>query len=219
MWIVAPVLSEVSLIFCKQTNNMEPVQSQASTPPAPTSSAGLFGTRIPASAAFIVAILLFFLPFAELRCNGSAVANNTGLGIAMGNEWKETISKNIFGGGFNSDSENNSSTDNQKRKEDPNKFAIAALGLGLIGLLVALFAPKGGGIANAIIAVLAAASLVAMLFDLKSKATSDNSIKSSELGINAGVSVSVDGTAAFYFTVILFLLAAFFSWQRGKIKT
>ena len=137
----------------------------------------------------------------------------------MGNEWKETISKNIFGGGFNSDSENNTSTDNQKRKEDPNKFAIAALGLGLIGLLVALFAPKGGGIANAIIAVLAAASLVAMLFDLKSKATSDNSIKSSELGINAGVSVSVDGTAAFYFTVILFLLAAFFSWQRGKIKT
>lgn len=70
-----------------------------------------------------------------------------------------------------------------------------------------------------VIGILAAASLIAMLFDLKSKIKSENSIKSSDLGLNAGVSVTVDGTTAFYFAVILFLVGAIFSWQRGKVKT
>ncbi len=78
---------------------MEPNQgtqattSISSTPPP----AGLLGTKIPSSIAFLLAILLFLLPFAEIRCNGTAVANNTGLGIATGQEWKEVVSKSIFG--------------------------------------------------------------------------------------------------------------------------
>ncbi|MFI5187738.1 MAG: hypothetical protein ACHQF0_13485 [Chitinophagales bacterium] len=193
---------------------MEPVQTQATTPA--TSSTGLFGTKIPASAAFLVAILLFLLPFAEVKCNGTALANNTGIGIAMGSEWKEVASKNLFGNGLG---DNTQANDQKNQKQDPNMFAIAALGLGVIGLLIAFFAPKGGGKANVVIAILAAVSLIAMLIDLKSKVKSDNSVKSSDLGLNAGVSVTVDGTAAFYFTIILFLLAAFFSWQRSKNKT
>ena len=195
---------------------MEPVQTQAPPPTPPsTSSTGLFGTKIPASAAFLVAILLFLLPFAEVKCNGTALASNTGIGIAMGSEWKEVASKNLFGNSFGDNTQTN---DQKAQKQDPNMFAIAALGLGVIGLLLAFFAPKGGGKVNAMFAILAAVALVAMLIDLKSKAKSDNSLKSSDLGINAGVSVTVDGTAALYFAIILFLLAALFSWQRSKVK-
>ena len=62
------------------------------TPPPPTyvsaATPGMFGTKIPSSVAFVVAILLFLLPFSEIRCGGSALMNNTGIGFALGKDWK-----------------------------------------------------------------------------------------------------------------------------------
>jgi hypothetical protein len=196
---------------------MESVQETQATPAPPaTSSPGLFGTKIPATVAFLVAVLLFLLPFAEIKCNGTALANNTGIGIAMGTEWKEVTTKSLFGNDFGN---NNSGNDQKMKKQDPNIFAIAALGLGIVGLLLAFSTPKSGGKLNLYIGILAAIALIAMLIDLKSKAKSDNSIKSSDLDFNAGVSITVDGTPAFYFAIILFVLAALFCWQRTKAKT
>lgn len=181
-----------------------------STPPT-----GLFGTKIPATAAFLIAVLLFLLPFAEIRCNGNAMANNTGLGIAMGSEWKEVATKNIFGESLNT----NSDRKEFNQKQDPNIFAIAALAFGILGLLIAFLNFRGGGRINLFIALLAAVALIAMLIDLKSKAKSDTSVKSSDLNFNMGMKITVDGTGWFYFTLILFIAAAFFSWQRSKVKS
>lgn len=196
---------------------MEPTQgTQATTPvPSTTSSPGVFGTKIPSSIAFLLAILLFLLPFAEIRCNGTAVANNTGLGIATGAEWKEVVTKSIFGNGFQN---NSSSNESKAQKQDPNIFAIAALALGVIGVLIAFLTPKGGGKFNLFVGALAAVSLIAMLIDLRSKAKSDNSVKSSDLDFNAGTIVTVDGTGWFYFTIILFILGGVFSYLQGKNK-
>jgi hypothetical protein len=191
-------------------------QTQATPAPPVTSSPGLFGTKIPATAAFLIAILLFLLPFAEIKCNGTALANNTGIGIAMGTDWKEVTTKSLFGNDFGSD---NTGNDQKMKKQDPNIFAIAALGLGIVGLLLAFLAPKSGGKPNLYIGILAAVALIAMLIDLKSKAKSDTSLKSSDLDFNAGVSITVDGTPAFYFAIILFVAAALFCWQRTKVKT
>jgi len=196
---------------------MEPPQGTQATVPvsSSTTSSGLLGTKIPSSIAFLLAILLFLLPFAEIRCNGAAVATNTGLGIATGTEWKEVVTKNIFGSGF----QNNPSTNKSKvQQQDPNVFAIAALALGVIGVFIAFLTPKGGGRFNLFAGALAAVSLIAMLIDLRSKAKSDNSVKSSELDFNAGVIVTVDGTGWFYFTIILFILGGVFSYLQGKSK-
>jgi drug/metabolite transporter superfamily protein YnfA len=196
---------------------MEPTQgTQATVPVSPsTTSTGLLGTKIPSSIAFLLGILLFLLPFAEIRCNGAAVANNTGVGIATGTAWKEVVTKSIFGSGF----QNNPSTNESKvQKQDPNVFAIAALALGVIGVLIAFLTPKGGGRFNLFVGALAAVSLIAMLIDLRSKLKSENSVKSSELDLNAGVIVTVDGTGWFYFTIILFILGGVFSYLQGKSK-
>jgi len=196
---------------------MEPTQGTQATVPvsSSTTSTGLLGTKIPSSIAFLLGILLFLLPFAEIRCNGAAVANNTGLGIATGTEWKEVVTKSIFGSGF----QNNPSTNESKvQKQDPNVFAIAALALGVIGVLIAFLTPKGGGGFNLFVGALAAVSLIAMLIDLRSKLKSENSVKSSELDLNAGVIVTVDGTGWFYFTIILFILGGVFSYLQGKSK-
>src|SRR6476620_703776 len=160
---------------------MEAPQGTQATVPvySSTTSTGLFGIKIPSSIAFLIAILLFLLPFAEIRCNGAAVVTNTGLGIATGAEWKEVVTKNIFGSGF----QNHPSTNESKvQKQDQNVFAIAALALGVIGVLIAFLTPKGGGRFNLFVGALAAVSLIAMLIDLRSKAKSDNSIKSSDMG-------------------------------------
>src|SRR6266496_5040162 len=195
---------------------MEPTQQQEPVvaSPATPSSTGIFGTKIPATAAFLVAILLFLLPFAEVRCNGSTMANNTGVGIAMGSEWKEVVTKNIFGESLNT----NDSKKEFNQKRDPNIFAITALALGLLGLLIAFLNFNGGGKINLFIGLLAAASLIAMLIDLKSKVKSDTSVKSSDLNFNMGMKITVDGTGWNYFALILFLAAALFSWQRSKLK-
>ena len=196
---------------------MEPTLGTQATAPvaSTTSSTGLLGTKIPSSIAFLLAILLFLLPFAEIRCNGTAVASNTGLGIATGTEWKEVVTKSIFGNEF----QNNPSTNESKvQKQDPNIFAIAALALGVIGVLIAFLTPKGGGKFNLFVGALAAISLIAMLIDLRSKAKSDNSLKSSDLDFNGGAVVTVDGTGWFYFTIILFILGGVFSYLQGKNK-
>ena len=193
---------------------IHPQERVAASPPAAPSSAGIFGTKIPATAAFLVAVLLFLLPFAEVRCNGSALANNTGLGIAMGGEWKEVVSKHIFGESLNTDKDKKEFN----QKQDPNIFAMAALMLGVTGFLIAFLNFDGGGKINLYIGLLAAASLLAMLIDLKSKAKSDNSIKSSDLNFNMRMKISVDGTGWFYLALLLFVAAALFSWQRTRMK-
>jgi len=193
---------------------METTPHETGVSPVP-SSTNIWGTKIPATAAFLIVILLFLLPFAEVRCNGNPMARNTGLGIAMGSEWKEVVSKNVFGQSLNTD--DNKQDFNQR--QDPNIFAIAALALGVIGFLIALLDFKGGGKINLIVALLAMVSLIAMLIHLKSKAKSNTSVKSSDLDLNMGVKVTVDGTNWFYFALILLLAAAFFSWQRRKIQT
>ena len=194
---------------------METMQpAPVDTSPSPPSSLGLFGTKIPATAAFLLGILLFLLPFAEVKCNDTALANNTGLGIAMGTQWKEVVSKNIFGESVN--------TSNDKKEfnqqQDPNLFAISALAFGVLGLIIAFLNFKGGEKINLFMGLLAAILLIAMLIDLKSKAKSDTSVKSTDLNFNMGMKVTVDGTPWFYLTLILFLAAAFFSWQRSKMK-
>jgi hypothetical protein len=201
-------------LLVKTKTKMETLQESTVTPaPSATSPTGIFGTKIPSTAAFLLAIILFLLPFAEVRCNGSAVANNTGLGIAIGSEWKELVTKNLFGAPL----DNN--TDDKKeynQKHDPNIFAIAALTFGIIGFLIAVLNFKGGSKINLFVGILGVVSLIAMLIDLKSKVKSDTSAKSSDFGFNMSMNVTIDGTGWCYLTMILFIIGAIFSWQRSK---
>jgi hypothetical protein len=127
--------------------------NQPSTFLTPTPSPGVFGTKIPSSVAFAVGILLFLLPFAEIKCNDATLMQNSGLGIAMGSEWKMS-EKNMFGamGGAG-----NTSPIADKKK-DPNFYAIAALALGLIGLILSLLNARSAAGSAMVSGVLSAAA-------------------------------------------------------------
>jgi len=193
-----------------ETTGMQDATLQVSTTPR-----GIFGGNIPSAAAFLVGILLFLLPFAEVRCNGTALANNTGLGIAMGSDWKELVTENMLGASHGTE---RSEKREYTKSHDPNVFAIIALALGVTGFLLAVLVVARRSNINFYIGLLAAASLVAMLIDLRSKAKSDTSLNSSDGDLNVTMKITVDGTAAYYIAVILFIVAAVLSLQRGRRK-
>jgi len=195
---------------------METIGTEESTSQVSATPRGVFGGNIPSAVAFLVGILLFLLPFAEVRCNGTALANNTGLGIAMGSDWKELVTKNMLGV---SDGMETTEKREYTKSRDPNIFAIIALALGVIGFLVAVIAVARKSHINFYIGLLAAASLVAMLIDLRSKAKADTSLNSSDVNLNVTMKITVDGTAAYYIAVILFIVAAILSIQRSRVES
>jgi hypothetical protein len=195
-------------------NGTEPTTSYVPAPPSP--APGIFGTKIPSGVAFAVGILLFLLPFAEVKCNGNSLANNTGLGIATGMEWKSAASgmfDNDFMGGGNS-----SKVDNNQ-KQDPNSFAIAALALGIIGLALS-FTNVRASMGSALVSgVLSAGALIGLMIDLKKKVKvplpdtdkADNIFGNT---IENNMKITLDFTPWFYIAIVAFLAAAFFCYKR-----
>ena len=194
--------------------NQSPAFSTPNIPPPPPPS-GVFGTKIPSGVAFAVGILLFLLPFAEVKCNGNSFANNTGLGIATGKEWKTAA------GAFGNDLMGDAKTESNQ-KNDPNVYAIIALALGVIGLGLSLTNVKAA-IGTALISgILSAGALVGLMLDLKKQAKDpipgmpgktsgelDNTMNS----IN-DVKVTIEFTPWFYIAIAAFLVAAFFCYKR-----
>ncbi len=198
---------------------MDPIQPPPTYTPPKTTNSGVFGTKIPASVAFVIAVLLFFLPFAEVRCNGTALAQNSGFGIAIGTQWKNVMGGGMFG---NSDLGGNNSNEELNKKQDPNIYAIAAMGLGVLGLLLSFAGSKGGAMGGLVTGLLSAGALIGLMIDLKNnpklKSSDLNTPKTDNgnLGLDrlGNMEVTVDFTAWFYIAIIALLAAALFSYKR-----
>jgi hypothetical protein len=192
-----------------------------SNPAAP----GMFGTRIPSAVAFTVGILLFFLPFSEMRCGNSAFMNQTGKGFILNENWKPTGTAGMLG----KDSMKDSTSKVNDTKADYSRiFAIAAAGLALLGLLFSFTNAKTGGAIGIVTGILAAGALIAMMFDLK-KWFNDSLAKQALEKTNEGadnmgldkigntmgdIKPTLAFTPWFYIAIIAFLLAAFFCYKR-----
>ncbi len=161
---------------------------------------------------FAVAILLFLLPFAEVKCNGSTLMSNTGIGIATGGKWRTVVDagKGLFGGDTNKTS---SSSISQDEKQPPNKYAIAALVLGIIGLAVTFLKIKAKNPVVMAIGIIAAVALIALMIQLKSDVSTKTG-KDNELGMDVKIKVSF--TVWYFLSVLSFLAAAFFGYKHHK---
>lgn len=190
-------------------NSTEPPASYVPAPATP--GPGIFGTKIPSSVAFAIGILLFLLPFAEVKCNGSPFANNTGLGIATGKEWKMT--GGLFGNDLMGGNSLKAGTD---QKKDPNIYAIIALALGIIGLILSLINARSAAGSALISGILSAGALIGLMFDLKKQANNPLPGKTGGELDNAmnNVKIILEMTPWFYVAVIAFLVAAFFCYKR-----
>jgi hypothetical protein len=184
-----------------------------------SSSRGIFGTNIPASAAFIIAILLFLLPFAEVKCGNSVMANQTGVGFALASEWKAQ-------GMFNQNDLEKSSVSKKDEPGNSRMIIIAVLVLTLMGVLLSI--AKANGNLTALTGLVAAGGLIYFMIDLKMDF--NRNIKNNPVNNTGGdgnlfgnslsdVKVYLEFTPWFWIALVVLILAAIFSWQRSKLST
>lgn len=189
---------------------MEPAQLPAASETI-TVNTNFLRSPYTATISFAAAILLFLLPFAEVKCNGSTLMSNTGMGIATGGKWRTfaDAGKGLFGG----DTNKSSSSVSQDEKQPPNRYAIAALVLGIIGLAVTFLKLKPKNLIVMAIGIIAAVSLIALMIQLKSD-VSTKTAKDNSLGMD--VKINVVFTVWYFLSVLSFLAAAFFGYKHHK---
>ena len=207
-----------------------PVMAAPSSP-----QPGLLGTRIPSTVVFVLGILLFFMPFAELKCKqntkaetnglsfnmgGETGISNTGFGIAIGKEWKMEMTG--MGGFFNG----NAKINKDQPRQDPNYYAITAMALGIIGLLFC-FAKFRGAPGMAMLAgILSAVALIGLKLDLDNKVKDPSRVVHKTDPAPAGTDWLGNGldtmkfelnfTPWFYITIIAMIAAAVLCYLRIK---
>lgn len=168
--------------------------------------------------AFAAGLLLFLLPFAEIRCNGLALAHLKGIDMATG------ASPNV-NSDFEKMSEQFGSGRTIKTKVDDREgkvyaAAIIALALGVAGLAVSLTKKKIHSPNEMLLGILGAAALLVLLFQVKSDVNTQ--LKTGDANVdalNGMMKVSVDFTFWFYLCLLSFLAAAFFSYQQKQLGT
>ncbi len=200
---------------------------------APAPSTGIFGTKIPSTIAFAVAVLLFFMPFVDIKCGGMSIQTVSGVQLATGFQMKNSSSDNAFLNDMKTNEADQTITKatTKSDKKDPNLFALVALGLGVVGLLLSFLNAKAGMAVGIVTGIGSAGALIGMMLDIKKKAKIDMPDMSSGSGEDGGLGkglnsltsdigskISVDFTPWFYVSVVAFLAAAFFCYKRMQAK-
>ena len=214
------------------------INQPSSTPvyaPVPAAP-DVFGTRIPSAVTFAIAVLLFFLPFVDIKCNGMKLQDVSGIELATGFKMKNGSSDMPYLNDVKPDGVDKAITKSATKTDNknPNLYAMIALGIGVLGLGLCFVKNKmaaGGGVAAG---VLAAGALIGLMIDIKrevktglfgdlankTKDATNGELPSLEKGLNnignqfSDLKIAVDFTPWFYVAVIAFLTAAFFCYKR-----
>lgn len=166
------------------------------------------------SIAYAVGILVFFLPFVEIKCNATPLYEAKGIELVTG----FTVDEQRGATGF----DNVTVNDNQNERQEGNTFAIAAFVLGIIGLILSFLNFKSKPIASTITGALASICLVALMIQVKSdvgkwgtKGRTNSNPETDFLGdMSRNIKVTAEFTAWFYLALISFLVAAYLSYRK-----
>ena len=176
-----------------------------------------------ATIAYAVGILLFFLPFLEIKCNGTSMVQLSGKDMVFGSAPKISTDLDNFGKGVG----NNSFTAGAKPETGGRVYVVAimALLLGIAGLIFSLKKPAPNYGAAMIVGVAGAIALIALIIqvkadvngEMKAQGGAGNPFSDQFSGM---LKVSVDITAWFVLCLLSFLAAAFFSYkQKGLMAS
>lgn len=177
-----------------------------------------FRYRYNSSVVYTIALLLFFLPFAELKCGNMAILGNTGIGIATGQEWKfssEWKDTENFRGLRNSGNETK-----KMLRDTPNIFAIAAMAAALFGIFIPFSRENWRSLAGMSAGLLGAVMLVALLIQFRidmRKMIPEAKTGDDHLGLDLGGVFSLKFTIWFYVSLSAFIAGAFLNYIRDRL--
>ena len=165
---------------------------------------------------FGLGILLFLLPFAEIKCSGTSIASLKGIDLVTGaspkiNSDLENIDKQ-FGNNAN---EPVTTTD---KKKDGKMYvaALLALLLGIAGLLVALRKKTGYSMAEVVLGVTGAIALIVLMIQVNADVNSQLKNEKGNDGFSSMIKASVDFTFWFFLCLFSYLASAFFSYRQKE---
>ncbi|MFT3704262.1 MAG: hypothetical protein QM802_17980 [Agriterribacter sp.] len=162
---------------------------------------------------FCIAVLLFLLPYAEVKC-GSAIIKNSGLGIATGSPWT-----------MSDDNQNeilNKVNDVKPGKEllqyNPNIFALAVLAAGLFGVIIYFTNVNWRSMAAMCAGIIGALMFIAMMVQLRIQIGGlIGRIENVQKGISTVAETEIRFTTWYYFSLIAFIGSAFFNYMYDRI--
>jgi hypothetical protein len=163
------------------------------------------------SVAYLAALLLFFLPFVQIKCNDLPFAENNGIGLALGRDYKVSSGWKDRLGGVSKSAKVN--------KESGRMYvlALAAFIAGIVGFIISLSLGPKGATTNIILGILSALALIIVMIqvtaDVKQHAR-DPERSASDIEV---VKVTADFTLWYYLSVCCFLAAAFFSYKHKRL--
>lgn len=222
------------------TNQPTPTATTTTTttiPPVYTAPpGGMFGSKVPSVAGFAVGVLLFLMPFIDIKCNGVSLQQVKGFELATGFEMKKT-STNPYLDDIKTDgvdTEIKKATTGSDKKE-ANLYAMIALGLGVLGLILSFTNVRAAVGGAAIAGVAATGAMIGLMLDVKKKVkmdlpdlsnqTPDNDVGDTVDKIGSEIkdvadkmNITVDFTPWFYIAAVAFLVAAFFCYRRLTAK-
>lgn len=193
------------------------MENNQQTPVTEVSSSVKRSSFGPGSISFLVGILLFLLPFVDIKCGGTTIKEVKGFELATGFTIEDKNSKQSLFGNMGIDQ---TLSNSKSEKREPNMFALAALGLGVLGFIIAFLA-KGRSALAALFGLLASVALIALMIDIKSDSKLNTAPSSNNNldGLNSNFGndvIRAEFTPWIYLTIIVFLLAAYFCWQKKR---
>lgn len=171
-----------------------------------------FRKKYNASVAFAVGILLFLMPFTQLKCGSMVIAGNTGIGIATGSPWKVMMEDLIRGLG---DSGKSSPSDIFPARADI--FLLACIIVAFAGLLISMTNIKWKNITAMCAGLLALVMLIAVIIEFRILLTATLSRENANKempGLNSLVKINF--TIWYYLTMASFAAASFFSYKHMR---
>lgn len=182
-----------------------------------TKANNFFRKRHTNTISFAVGILLFLLPFAEVKCGSVTLVGNTGIGLVMGTPWKTAmgLGDNEY---FNKLKGPSEKTTREMLTAGPNVFAILALVFAAAGVAVCFSNHRTRSMAGMSTGILAALMLIALLIQYKLAMNSALSSSEDTKDIDMSKLVKLKFTTWYYLSLASFAAAAFFSYWHSRIE-
>lgn len=167
---------------------------------------------------FAVGLLLFFLPFVEVKCNGTTLAQMSGINLVTGAEPKVGSDFERMAKGFDKKEDTPKADTKTGKKGKVYIFAIVALALGATGLAISLIKKGIYNKSEMLAGIIGGIALIALLIHVKADIGSELKSKDAETDQFAGMmNISVDFTIWFFICVLCYFVAAFFSYKQKQL--
>jgi lysylphosphatidylglycerol synthetase-like protein (DUF2156 family) len=181
---------------------------------------GHLRSRYTVTVSYAIGVLLFLLPFLNIKCNSVKLASATGLQLVIGkvkNEYKNSKEKSgdlkdlIDNRKINDDVEDIlAGTQGKEKLVQPNYFMLTALGLGIIGIIFSILGFRKRWLFSSITAWISVACFLITLISI--------SFQASELAVDSTfLALSIQFTLWFYISFAAYIAAGIFSHKQANI--